>query len=275
MRIWAIGLRTLFAQKRKGDKMYSKFQLSVSLKDVPNYEEQGKNFFESYHHGIQRELKQFINEDGIVDGSKLQENWFATGYEFDVFLSHSHKDKALAIKLACFLHEKLGLKTFIDSCIWGCSDELLLTIDNKYCKNPSGDTYSYEKRNCSTSYVHMMLSIALMTMMDRCEAIFFLNTPNSICLDVAGGMQETSSPWIYNELSLANIIQKRSNRVKKVTALFEEGFMYFDVDKELRTFHKLTMNDLVKCEKNKGPLDALEYIYQLVLQRSNKVGMKW
>ena len=51
--------------------------------------------------------------------------------------------------------------------------------------------------------------------------------------------------------------------------------MYFDVDKELRTFHKLTMNDLVKCEKNKGPLDALEYIYQLVLQRSNKVGMKW
>ena len=252
-------------------KMYSRFKLSVSSEDVVDYEKQGERLLDEYRTKIQRNLQEFIREDGIIDGNKLQEEWFSTDCEFDVFLSHSHQNKKLAIQLAGFLYQELELTTFIDSCLWGYSNDLLLKIDNNYCKNPSGHTYSYEKRNYSTSHVHMMLSIALMTMMDKCEAVFFLNTPESICLDNVVSQQEISSPWIYNELSLANIIRtipKRSNKFKKILVCEQKDLAHYNVDKELGVFFDLSMHDLINCGKNRGNRHALDYIYDLKFRTS-------
>lgn len=78
---------------------------------------------------IQNSLREFIGLDGIIDGTKLQENWFPTKQKFDVFLSHSHNDEKLAICLAGFLKEKLDLDTFIDSCLWRYSNDLLKELD--------------------------------------------------------------------------------------------------------------------------------------------------
>lgn len=110
--------------------------------------------------------------DGVIDGTKLQENWFPTKHKFNVFLSHSHNDKQLAIALAGFLKDKLGLNAFIDSCLWGYSNDLLKEIDQRYCRHRNGVSFDYNKRNYSTSHVHMMLSIALSRMIDNCEAVF-------------------------------------------------------------------------------------------------------
>ena len=104
--------------------------------------------------------REFIGLDGIIDGTKLQENWFPTKQKFDVFLSHSHNDEKLAILFAGFLKEKLDLDTFIDSCLWRYSNDLLKELDKKYCKYSDGVSYDYNKRNYSSSHVHMMLSIA-------------------------------------------------------------------------------------------------------------------
>lgn len=57
---------------------------------------------------------------------------------------------------------------------------MLRQIDDKYCRNKTGDTYNYDRRNYSTSHVHMMLSTALTEMMNISECIMFFNTPNSV-----------------------------------------------------------------------------------------------
>lgn len=94
------------------------------------------------------------------------------------------------------MKEKFGLVAFIDSCVWGSADKLLKKVDERYCKQYYINYFDYEKRNFSTSHIHMMLSIALAKIMKNCEAIFFLNTEESICTeDIINN--KTYSPWIY------------------------------------------------------------------------------
>lgn len=98
---------------------------------------------------------------------------------------------------------------FIDSCLWGCANQLLKIIDKEYCIHSNGKFYDYDKRNYSTSHVHMMLSIALNTMIDNCEAIIFLNTPNSIKLSEEIKVSRIMSPWIYNELATTKFLRRK------------------------------------------------------------------
>ena len=77
-------------------------------------------------------INSFIDDDGFLDGSKMQANWFPQ-IKADVFISHSHKDRELALTLAGWLRETFGLTAFIDSCVWGYANDLLKMIDNKYC----------------------------------------------------------------------------------------------------------------------------------------------
>jgi len=127
---------------------------------------------------VRESLESYL-EGQIIDGTKLAEHWFPT-IKADVFVSHSHNDEEDAVKCAGWLKSEFGLDPFIDSCVWGYADNLLKMIDDKYCRNPGGETYSYEKRNGSTSHVHMMLSGALNAMLDSTECVIFINTRNSI-----------------------------------------------------------------------------------------------
>src|SRR5690606_35011062 len=148
--------------------------------------------------------------------------WFPQ-IDADIFISHSHSDEKMAILLAGWLKETLGVYVFIDSCIWGYSNDLLRQIDNKHCLNPSGETYSYEKRNNSTSHVHMMLSTALNMMIDKTECLFFLNTPNSISTKEV--ISQTESPWIYSEISMSELVRRKklSEYRPAVTRMFAKG----------------------------------------------------
>lgn len=171
-----------------------------------NYYIKGKSIYNARSKEVEKSLAKYINAEGSLDGTKMQSDWFPQ-VDADVFISHSHKDKKMAICLAGFLYNEFRLKSFIDSCIWGHSNDLLKQIDNSYClKKPN--FYSYEKRNESTSHVHMMLSTALSMMIDKTECLFFLNTPNSITShDV---ISKTKSAWIYSELSTSLLIRKKS-----------------------------------------------------------------
>ncbi|MCB9190033.1 MAG: hypothetical protein H6599_12230, partial [Flavobacteriales bacterium] len=55
-----------------------------------------------------------FDEDGIIDGTVMQQEWFPE-IEADIFISHSHKDEQVAIGLAGFLNKVHGLSSFIDS----------------------------------------------------------------------------------------------------------------------------------------------------------------
>ncbi len=208
---------------------------------------------------IKEKINSFVSVHGYLDGSKMQANWFPQ-VKADVFISHSHKDEKLATALAGWLKTIFGLTTFIDSCVWGYSNDLLRQIDNDFCINNDGQTYSYNKRNYSTSHVHMMLSVALAQMIDNSECLFFLNTPNSITPDSI--ISHTESPWIYSEITMSQLIRKKNleefrNQALMESRTFSDGGA-LKIQYNLPTEHlvDINVNDLIKWKETWKNIDS-------------------
>ncbi len=257
--------------------MHIGFELNILKNSFPNYYLVGKKIYDEDKKNIKLELNKFLLPNGSLDGSKMQENWFPQ-VDADIFISHSHADVNLAIRLAGWLYEEFGIRAFIDSCIWGYSNDLLKSIDDEYCQNSNGETYSYQKRNFSTSHVHMMLSTALTMMIDKTECIFFLNTPNSITTSEV--ISKTKSPWIYSEIATTKMIRKKplsSYRIRRVTKSFSTGGSLkksLDVEYEVNTDHLIPISNIHFINwKRKWPINephfsdysqyALDKLYEI------------
>ena len=204
--------------------MFTGFSLTINNDDFldDHYYSFGLETYNKLKTVVFDNLTHIFKKD-IIDGDLLQNMWFPTeifGEKNFIFISHSHNDEKLAISLAGYLHTKFNILSFIDSCVWDHMDELNKILNDcpkiefGYCHNCQCSTFSD-----NLSYVHMMLASALMTMIDKCECVFFLNTPSSINLN-----NKTESPWIYYELNIANIIQKVS-RIEKPMMESILGFM--------------------------------------------------
>ena len=223
---------------------------------------------------IKATLERFTGVDGTIDGSKLQDHWFPD-IAADIFISHSHADTELATALAGWLLIRFKVTSFIDSCVWGYSDNLLQAIDDKYCPNDDGKSYNYHKRNNSTSHVHMMLATALGKMIDKAECLIFINTPNSInTSDIEE--PETHSPWLLFELGLASII-KRENLRRKGLRVFSESktaedlAIKYTLTKELEKLHPVTTSTLRtwRAHHQESPTEhALDTLYELTKQQT-------
>lgn len=251
--------------------MYRGFKLSLQS-EIEGYYEIGYALYENDKARIKRRLQAFISDDGILDGSKIEANWFPL-VEADVFISHAHDDREIAISLAGWLYH-LGIRAFVDSCIWGNSNELLRLIDNEHCYQSQTGTYSYEKRNRTTSHVHMMLSTALMKMIDKTECLFFINTPSSISTSEV--VDQTESPWIYAELSMTEMI--RTNIPLRILAeerkTFSKGgdmemfehlrIMTHDVNlKHLRAISHISLSKWERNGSYRNAAAALDKLYEL------------
>jgi hypothetical protein len=191
--------------------MYRGFYLSDLPEMTDTHYTLGLQLFEDQRTIVEKSLKAFIYKENILDASKLQSSWFPT-INADIFLSHSHQDASNAIRLAGWLYKKFKLKTFIDSQVWKYAHELLKIIDDEYCRDDNNSNYDYNKRNISTSHVHMMLSSALSVMIDKTECLFFLETPSSISPSdniKENDVKRVRSPWIYHELIITQLIEKK------------------------------------------------------------------
>lgn len=188
--------------------MYRSFNLTLDqgdLADVYAHSWDSSPMRNSARSDLLKHLK-----GGQLDAEALENDWFGS-VNANVFISHSHADLGVATKLAKLLEEEFKLTPFIDSHVWGYADELLLEIDNTFCMNEGGQTYSYQLRNRSTSHVHLMLAAALTKMIDKCELVIFLNTENSILPKnfARNSSEATGSPWIYSELNATKFLRKR------------------------------------------------------------------
>ena len=275
--------------------MYRGFNLILKEEDFAD-----KTYFKNIHEIglgsasqqkiiIKEKLNSFVGRNGSLDGSKMQANWFPQ-IKADIFISHSHKDKKLALALAGWLQEAFGLTVFIDSCVWGYANDLLKMIDEKYCYQEETSTYNYQKRNYSTSHVHMMLSVALTQMIDNTECLFFLNTPKSITPNTI--INKTESPWIYSEISISQLIRKKELQEYRIMEQ-NESLKTFSEDKKLNiqydlpTDHLVDINGYVLREweetwkdigiSNKYPqysenlrVHALDKLYELTKQKNGQ-----
>lgn len=250
--------------------MYRGFNLlleknSFSEGDFEAFKEEGSKSSSSQKTSIVETIKSFVRNDGSLDGSMMQANWFPQ-IEADIFISHSHKDEDFAHALAGWLKETFGLTAFIDSCVWGYANDLLKSIDNEYCYQKETNTYNYQKRNYSTSHVHMMLSVALTQMIDNTECLFFLNTPNSITPDP--NSNQTESPWIYSEIATSQLIRKKKLEEYRQVALMESQKTFSDgwepkFRYDLPTEHltEIDAGILGTWEKSWSSLDSSNYKY--------------
>lgn len=160
-----------------------------------------------------------LNGDNLLDATKIQQSVFPET-DIDVFISHSHSDEDQAIRIALSL-EAIGLKPFVDSCVWGFADELLQKIDDKFCVPSGWENYSYGLRNRTTTNVHLILNAALQQMIHRSELFIFLGTESSIKIDeYMSDAERLSSPWIFSELMFAKNVE-RTVRKQIVVALEE------------------------------------------------------
>jgi len=222
--------------------MYRGFNLDLNWhsKYDDQFFDSGNKLFQDNEAIVKATLKNFALNDGTLDGSKMQSNWFPK-VQADLFISHSHKDRKRAIALAGWLNDTFGIKAFIDSCIWGYADDLLKLIDNKHCYKKESNTYDYNLRNYSTSHVHMMLSTALTMMIDNSECLFFLNTPNSI--STSDIVSKTESPWIYAEIAMSQMLRQNIpiRRVVQETKYFSKGGV---INEQLKVQYDLDLTHL-------------------------------
>lgn len=152
-----------------------------------------------------------LDGNNLLDATKIQQSVFPER-DIDVFISHSHNDEDQAIHIALSL-EAIGLKPFVDSCVWGFADELLRKIDDKFCVPPGWENYSYGLRNRTTTNVHLILNAALQQMIHRSELFIFLGTESSIKIDeYMSDAQRLSSPWIFSELMFAQNVTRTARK---------------------------------------------------------------
>lgn len=271
--------------------MYKGFNLTLTRADKMDFMDISSQDLELYSSGLNKLRSNLLDrvssnidltdETGIIDVTKLKNNWFPEN-NYDVFISHSHNDVLIAKRIACWLKNEFDIDAFIDSTVWGYSNDLLKKIDDNYCvlsKNKKNGmiTYDYDKRNYSTSQVNLILSSALHDMIDSCECIIFLNTENSISV-VNTIKNKTNSPWIYDELQNTRLINKKvPERLLLETEIRQSDYInkssnelppfQYDVTPELTKLLKITRDDLVNWERewsfiqNKGNRKPLDLLY--------------
>lgn len=236
---------------------------------------------------VSQYLKAHINKDTItkalIDGTKLQEEWFPTwcyDSRFQVFISHAHKDEKTVKKLAGFLKEECGLNSFIDSEYWGYIGKLQKNLDEYYSKvyRDGQFTYDYPTSNFVAANVHIMLSMALMKMMDACECLMFVDSDNSLKY-VKGQREATPSPWIYEEIGFSRLLRinipdrykkhiyvnlnesRGTSEIRMMTDSTEPKQMIIQYNVNMNDFKRLSFHDLKSIENLYG-FNSLDHLYK-------------
>ena len=263
--------------------MYRGFNLKL---DEDIFSDKEKNYYSKIaERKILKLVKHFpflnvstLKEKNILDAKQIMDEYFPKYDRFDIFLSHSHNDINLALTISEILKEKFNLNVFVDSIVWRNCTDLLRNIDEEYCRRKDG-LYDYNRRNYSTSHVYLILMNSLNMMIDECEALFFLNTPDSILLkdnlNNIDDLDKTLSPWIFSELQTSEIIRKKiPKRFSKETKLFSDNKTIptnenyqFGIEYEAKLDHLTEMSpDIFLKWINRyyyNPNEALDDLYKI------------
>lgn len=239
--------------------MIAPYKIYKEVIDNLDFEENNDEFhFQAKKESdIKNELSHIISPSGgIIDGDILQQKWFPGQGHFDVFISHAHEDRETAKKLSSYLYRYCGYNCFLDSNVWNSADKLHSYLDDIYSLDKDGNI-NYHKSQYSSSHVHSMLTMAIMDMIDQCDFFIFIESGYSLDLNSIKSDDRTFSPWLYDEINIANKIQRK----KVGQRLFSAGTQPINenqlrisraVDtKSYKVLTKLFVENLVSCHGDK------------------------
>lgn len=196
--------------------------------------------------------KEILGRNGVIDADKVMNACMPQEEEFDIFISHSHADVKFANKLADYIFKKFGLKCFIDSNCWLNSvEDLQRPFDKKY-KDPNSKL-QYNDVLASTAHIHAMLSMSLLKMMNSCECCIFIR-PDEEYIPT----NSVYSPWIYEEITMFNYMEKIAPRPIAITESFSQKpkFVYRC---DLSNMSELTLSNM---RANLYSYEWLDYLYK-------------
>lgn len=209
---------------------------------------------------------ELINE---VDYDDFIDNWFPET-NAHIFISHSHQDKQKAVSLANFLYKEFGIKSFVDSEVWGYLDDAMLEMNKKFnLIEGKENTYQYDKCNKLAGSLNLILSSALTKMINSADSLFFINTINSVC-NIEGGFK-TNSPWIFTEILLSSMLEKKPHARRPQRILESASSDIFfgktvgtEIRKSVRFSFPLGMEHMHKVttemlEKIRGRAESIRY----------------
>lgn len=182
-------------------------------------------------------IESYLTEGMNFDAESIRQGWFPSEMYFDIFISHSGNDKQLAFALADWLERTFDLSCFIDSLVWSHYESLQEKLDAFYA-NKYRSAYDEKFRYRVYQNIDLMLNTSLMEAMDKCECLFFLNTPRSIQSDKMH-QYLTDSPWLFSEISMFNYLEKSEplRRQSKVVG--------FSKANESKILHPLDLSNLI------------------------------
>lgn len=265
--------------------MYRAFKIEANYKlnKLLNQQSDDNSKFEKLYSIVKKQTKpnlepkllKMINYSSLtmksLDADSIWNEWFPR-IEVDVFISHSSKDTRLAKSLARWLNTQHQLTSFIDSEIWGHSDELLKEVDNIYCLNRNKTKYLYKNRNGSTAHVHMMLSYALTRMIERTECFIFSQSHNSATVEES--VNGTYSPWVFHELATVDTIEPKkpmrlmnkitNQRSVAITESLHLKIKYPLLGKRLRKINPEDLLNWARIKSNREKSNSLDILYQML-----------
>lgn len=248
--------------------MYKAFRLklnefsysSVGIDDGAKYLSLGRSLMLKNKRNVDSSIRKYLSPEGVLQASEIEDDWFPA-VDADVFISHSHKDEPWVLAFAGYLLS-LGLKPFVDFTIWGYADDLIKKIDDRYFLH--NGTYDYDGCNYAASQVYLFLNSALQKMIDNTGCVIFMDTPNSLKVSKES-LGKTGSVWIYSELLMTNLVEKRKPR--SVTATFhldEAAHEEFQIEycTDLSHLGDLTMADFERAVRyGKSGTKILDFLY--------------
>jgi len=166
-------------------------------------------------------IKEYIlNDENLIDADAIAKDLFPTE-KADVFLSHTHQDHDAVVALAVQL-QNLGLRVFVDSCVWGDVYTLLQDVDKIRSIIPNKpNTYYYERVTRTAASMYMILNVALQRMIDQTELLLFLDSKAVRIDDYVEGRDYIGSPWISSELMFAQMVRRRPRDVASLESVAE------------------------------------------------------
>lgn len=264
--------------------MFAGFNVKLNIMDndynlIQKYAEWEEKQLQIHKKQVEKDLKTFLKEGlhyNIMDGTALENDWFSQ-VKADIFLSYSHQDEKMALALAYWLFEEFDLICFVDSSIWGYGVDLLREINNIYSRSENKiNIFDYNKCNIASQHVNLMLSNAIQKMIDGTEAIFFLNTPNSVRPYKDCKQTITGSPWIYTEVLCSQIVRKKPLSEYRIKPVFNEinkplwqNIYAADYNISLNHLQKVDRQTLQNWKKlwgdvkNQGKRYALDALYTI------------